>query len=290
MRQLLVSLRVSPKHLGTRIWNLKNSDFQSHATELKNQKEENLVGIIGVKEVKAPWVNLFNDNRKMEENIKLKAFDNQSEEVVLGESDEDNIENTWGYGLVGGWLVFKFEKDSERLSVLHGGPYLVYGRPLMLKVMPSYFDFDDKDVSTLPIWINLLGLPLEFWNTSALGKIVSKVGKPISTDKVTTTRGRLSYARALVEVDASIELVRCLGIPLLGCNYNKHVVGNKRKFVNGEVSKASMTVAQEKNTWAGKTCIASNVQRSLVNTATQSHEIPTTNDGQQTSEINSQQR
>lgn len=169
----------------------------------------------------------------MEENIRLRPFENQSDEVVLGESDEDNIENTWGYGLVGyfasrlsgkvallqlcdswkvnykyyvhssRWLVFKFETDSERLSVLHGGPYLVYARPLMLKVMPCYFDFNDKDVNTMPVWINLPGLPLEFWNMNALGKIVTKGGKPISTDKFTVNRGRLSYARALVKVDAS---------------------------------------------------------------------------------------
>lgn len=78
----------------------------------------------------------------------------------------------------------------------------------MLKVMPRYFQFDDKEVCTMLVWINLPGSPLEFCDPVALGKIVSKVGKPISTDKLTATKGRLSYARVLVEVDASIELVR----------------------------------------------------------------------------------
>lgn len=81
--------------------------------------------------------------------------------------------------------------------------------------MPCYFDFDDKEFGTMPIWINLPGLPWEFSNTNALGKIVSKVDKPIFTDKITSTRGRLSYARALVEVDASIELVHVVKIKLL---------------------------------------------------------------------------
>lgn len=205
---------------------------------------KNDAGIEGQKDAKASWVNLFKDNREFNEDIKLQAFDNQSDEVVLCESDAQNIEEAWGYGLVGyfagrfpgkvallqlcdswkvkyqyfvhssGWLVCKFETDSERLSVLHGGPYFVFGRPLMLKAMPRYFEFDDKEVSTMPVWINLPGLPLEFWNKNALGKIVSKVGKPISTDKLTSTRGRLSYARALVEVDASIELVRVVKIKL----------------------------------------------------------------------------
>lgn len=47
---------------------------------------------------------------------------------------------------------------------------------------------------------------------------MSKVGKPISIDKVMTTRGRLSYARALVEVDASIKLVRVVKICFLMAN------------------------------------------------------------------------
>lgn len=52
------------------------SDFESHMAELKNQQRENDAGNDGVKDVKAPWVNLFKDNRKVKENIKLKAFEN----------------------------------------------------------------------------------------------------------------------------------------------------------------------------------------------------------------------
>lgn len=58
------------------------------------------------------------------------------------------------------------------------------------------------------------GFPLEFWNPINLGKIASKVGKPLYTDKRTSTKGRLSYARVHVEVDASMELVRMVKIRL----------------------------------------------------------------------------
>ncbi|XP_022842019.1 uncharacterized protein LOC111365714 [Olea europaea var. sylvestris] len=157
----------------------------------------------------------------------------------------------------------------------------------MLKVMPCHFDFDDKDVSTVSVWINLPGLPLKFWNTSALGKIVSKVGKHISTDKVAASRGWLSYARALVELDASIELVQMVKIRLpngilrekeilfehepkfcgsckvfghsnLGCNYNKKAVDDKGKSINRETSNTSIPAAQEENVQAGKNWTASN--------------------------------
>lgn len=50
-------------------------------------------------------------------------------------------------------------------------------------------------------------LPLELWNPQALGKILSKVGLPIRTDQVIASKGSISFARALVEVDASMDLI-----------------------------------------------------------------------------------
>ena len=40
-----------------------------------------------------------------------------------------------------GWLIFKFTNEDDKLNVLNGGPYLVFGRPLMLRAIPEYFDF-----------------------------------------------------------------------------------------------------------------------------------------------------
>lgn len=62
--------------------------------------------------------------------------------------------------------------------------------------------------------VNSPDLPLECWTSNDLGKIVSKIGKPISNDKLNSTEGRLSYARVLVEVDAFIELVRSVKMKL----------------------------------------------------------------------------
>lgn len=58
-----------------------------------------------------------------------------------------------------------------------------------------------------------------------LGKIASKVGKPILTDKLTSTKERLSYARVLVEVDESKELVQTNHMKLpTGKSRNQEVV------------------------------------------------------------------
>lgn len=66
----------------------------------------------------------------------------------------------------------------------------------------------------MSIWVKLPRLPLDCWNSNALENIASKIRKPNSTDKLTSTRGRLFYARVLVEVDASKDLVRTISMKL----------------------------------------------------------------------------
>ncbi|KAL2474505.1 Uncharacterized protein Adt_35241 [Abeliophyllum distichum] len=198
----------------------------------------------GANGLKAPWVSLFKDNRKPSQCLALEVFENLPEQIVFDGSVEDDLEMVWGYCLVGyfagrfpgkkallnlcaswnvkyeyhthssGWLVFKFEDDASRERVLNGGPYFVFGRPLLLKVMPKCFEFDDEEISKIPVWVMLPGLPLNYWNPKGLGMIASKIGKPLSMDNLTHTKGRLSYARILVEVDASVELVRSVSIRL----------------------------------------------------------------------------
>lgn len=62
----------------------------------------------------------------------------------------------------------------------------------MLTTLFSLAKLIDLDINTS---MGKIIIMIYNWNTSALGKFVSKVGKPISTDKVTATRGRLSYAK-----------------------------------------------------------------------------------------------
>ena len=185
----------------------------------------------------APWVNLFGDNRNLGAGIKLDEWEVDGDLVMLEDNDVDVVEEAWGYCLVGlfagkcpgwtavrklregwkvncshwrhrsGWFVFKFQSEEDRRKVLEGGPYFAYGCNLILKSMPRCFRFEGEDVSSVPIWIKLPGLPLDCWNARALGKIVSKVGKPISTDKLTLSKERISFARVLVEVDASKDII-----------------------------------------------------------------------------------
>ncbi|KAJ6969411.1 hypothetical protein NC653_034055 [Populus alba x Populus x berolinensis] len=87
------------------------------------------------------------------------------------------------------------------LEILGGGPYYVFSRPLILQVMPDFFDFKPYDTTKLPIWVRFPSLPLRCWTLLCLSKLASVSGKPIHCDDHTTNITRLSYARVLIEVD-----------------------------------------------------------------------------------------
>ena len=59
-----------------------------------------------------------------------------------------------------GWLVYRFKSEADKLTILHGGPYLVYGRPLILRPMTKFFDFSNEEMSRVPVWVRFPNFPL----------------------------------------------------------------------------------------------------------------------------------
>ncbi|KAL8458043.1 hypothetical protein ACS0TY_035790 [Phlomoides rotata] len=115
-------------------------------------------------------------------------------------------------------------QDMER--VLFGGSYTVYKRAFFLQKLPKYFNICNVNWNwNVSIWVLLPGLPLDCRHPSALSKIASKIGKPISTDQLTLQKKCISLARILVEVDASEETPSKIPLQFLGGqNINQPVV------------------------------------------------------------------
>ena len=113
-----------------------------------------------------------------------------------------------------GWLIYRFKSEEDKLAVLRGGPYLVYGRPLVLRPMTKFFDFSCEEMSRVPVWVKFPSLPLCCWSPICLSKIASVIGKPIQCDQLTSNLSRMSYARVLVEIDLLEELRHTVEIAL----------------------------------------------------------------------------
>ena len=113
-----------------------------------------------------------------------------------------------------GWLIYRFKSKEDKLAVLRGGPYLVYGRSLVLRPMTKFFDFSCEEMSWVPVWVKFPSLPLCCWSPICLSKIASVIGKPIQCDHLTSSLSRMSYARVLVEIDLLEELRHTVEISL----------------------------------------------------------------------------
>nr|TKR85173.1 hypothetical protein D5086_0000250260 [Populus alba] len=83
-----------------------------------------------------------------------------------------------------GWLIYKFKTEDDKLAILRGGPYLVYGRPLILRPMKIFFDFSSEEMTR------------------------------VLCDQLTSTLSRMSYARVLVEIDLLEDLRHSVEISL----------------------------------------------------------------------------
>uniref|UniRef100_A0A3N7EM07 Uncharacterized protein n=1 Tax=Populus trichocarpa TaxID=3694 RepID=A0A3N7EM07_POPTR len=77
------------------------------------------------------------------------------------------------------WLIFAFSSKLEMLDILGGGPYFVFGRPLILKVMLEFFDFTTTIMMQMQmlIWVMYESLPRFCKQCRVLGHTTSTCNK-----------------------------------------------------------------------------------------------------------------
>nr|GEU52434.1 hypothetical protein [Tanacetum cinerariifolium] len=70
---------------------------------------------------------------------------------------------------------------------------------------------EKPEPTNVPLWVKILNVPFEAWNVHGISRIASRIWNPIIMDRITTymcdrAYGRASFARVLIEVDATQEL------------------------------------------------------------------------------------
>ncbi len=76
------------------------------------------------------------------------------------------------------------------------------------------FNSAEEIPSQVPVWVQLLRLPLEFWREDILHSISLLLGKPIGAATQTQDHKVISYAHICVEVDLSNPLPNSMEICL----------------------------------------------------------------------------
>lgn len=122
-----------------------------------------------------------------------------------------------------GVFMFKFREEETRQKVFERRWYFA-GVPMIIKEWTPDFNPDNLDLSTLPVWLHLPNLHYSLWNSTAIGKIASYLGKPLATDGLTAVRDRLTYARVLVEMKISLNLPKFIPVTMPRGIYRQHVI------------------------------------------------------------------
>ncbi|GJV58813.1 copia protein [Tanacetum coccineum] len=129
------------------------------------------------------------------------------------------VMNTWGkYGLARsmfssstGLFSFQFSFMEGLDAMLDNGLWFIRNNPLILKKWHPNENLLKEDVSTVPIWVKLHGVPATTFSDDGLNAIATKLGTPLMLDSYTSDMcmqswGRSSYARVMIELRANMEL------------------------------------------------------------------------------------
>ncbi|XP_062089269.1 uncharacterized protein LOC133795830 [Humulus lupulus] len=99
-----------------------------------------------------------------------------------------------------GLTIVKFNDEATRDFVLENGIVQFDKKPVIVR--PWTQDLDTiRLVRSVPLWIRLPNLGLQYWGKKCLSALVSIIGKPIMVDKFTKDRSMIRYARVLVEME-----------------------------------------------------------------------------------------
>ena len=81
-----------------------------------------------------------------------------------------------------GFFMFKFAQLLGAKDVLEGGPWIIAGRYLVLRLWSTGLSLTKESLSTIPVWVQLDGIPLEYWTAKGLSHIASGMGVPLYAD------------------------------------------------------------------------------------------------------------
>ena len=98
-------------------------------------------------------------------------------------------------------VVFANIEDKDR--VFKGGPYFFATAGLYMMLWIMNFVPKCETFTSVPIWVRLYSLPLDYWQTESLSAIGNKLGHFVKAFEATRKGKYTSFARICLEMDLS---------------------------------------------------------------------------------------
>lgn len=102
-----------------------------------------------------------------------------------------------------GFFIVSFNIEQERDNIINQGPWFWGKAGLFTKPWFPEFDENTMKVSTVPVWVRLHNVPLNFWHHKVLTAIGNSLGKFLKINGERVNQGIFTFARICVEVDLS---------------------------------------------------------------------------------------
>jgi len=102
--------------------------------------------------------------------------------------------------LKGGWFAFNFKSEDHSKWVLTRN-WALCSAPLLLKPWHPLFDAGCERVDSVPLWVRLPGLPLQYWKEYHLREIGNLLGTFLEADLSFLETQQRQFARILVNVN-----------------------------------------------------------------------------------------
>jgi hypothetical protein len=109
------------------------------------------------------------------------------------------------FSLDNGMFIFRFQDEATWEEILENKLWHVANNPLILRKWQPGMQVLKLSLTSVPVWVKFLHLPMEFWTPTGLGFVASGIGKPLYVDKVTEEQKRLGFAWVLIEIDITLE-------------------------------------------------------------------------------------
>jgi len=105
------------------------------------------------------------------------------------------------FSLENGMYIFRLKDEATCDEILESKIWHVSNKALILRKWKPGMQVLKLALSSVPVWVKFLHLPMEFWTSNGLSYVASGVGVPLYADKVTEEQKRLGFARVLIEID-----------------------------------------------------------------------------------------
>nr|GEU40991.1 copia protein [Tanacetum cinerariifolium] len=162
------------------------------------------------------------------------------------------VRNTWGkYRFVHSMFSSSIRLFSFQFSFMDGldamlenGQWFIQNNPITLKKWHPDENLLKEDVSIVPIWVKLHGVPVTAFSEDGLSSIATKLGTPLMLDSYTfdmcmQSSGRLSYARVMIELRVDVELKDNIVMAMPKITREGHYICNVRVEYEWKPSRCS---------------------------------------------------